>query len=501
MPDQVRHDGVRLFSRQVNIMRMRRANLYRRAKVVATLGPASSEVEMISELIIAGMNVARVNMSHGSPRECAQLISNIRKASSLVGLEVAILMDLQGPKIRVDKLTNGLKLKKGDFWVIGPTDLQKDYPEYKDCFIPTTYKHLTDDCEDGVRILFDDGLITAHAVERDRHVYKIKVIVGGILKSNKGINLPDSRVSAPSLTEKDLKDLMFGLEHDVDYIALSFVRKKEDILMLKGLLQEHNKDIPVVSKIENPEALENIEEILSVTDVVMVARGDMGVELGNHLVPAAQKKIISLCNNRGIPVITATQMLEARIESPVPTRAEASDVANAVWDGTDAAMLSAETASGKYPIEAVRMMGKIISEAEKTPKERPSLKVMDLTQVDNATMIGASIIAEKIDAKRILSVTNSGSSCLKMSRFRPQTSVLGVSHSLSVVRKMCLYWGVSPLYLDEYDEDNRELEHYVIEKVRSACELETGDKIVITRGSGKFFLRGSSNSIKVETIR
>ena len=475
-------------------------HLHRSAKVVATLGPASSEVEMISELIIAGMNVARVNMSHGSYRGHAQLISNIRKASGLVGLEVAILLDLQGPKIRVDRLTHGLELKKDDIWAIGPTDLQKDYPEYKDCFIPTAYEHISDDCEDSVRILFDDGMIVAHTIARDRDVYRIKVTVGGTLKSNKGINLPDSRVSAPSLTAKDREDLVFGFEHDVDYIALSFVRKREDVVRLKALLQEHNKDTPIVSKIENPEALENIEEILDITDVIMVARGDMGVELGNHLVPAAQKKIISLCNNRGIPVITATQMMESMIENPVPTRAEASDVANAIWDGTDAVMLSAETASGKYPKEATKMMVKIISEAEKTPKERPSLKSMDLTQVDNATMIGASIIAEKIDAKRILSVTQSGSSCLKMSLFRPRKSVIGVSNSISVVRKMCLYWGVSPFYLDEYDEDDRELEHDVIEKVRNACELESGDKIVITRGSGKFFVRGSSNSIKVEII-
>lgn len=479
---------------------MRRANLNRHAKVVATLGPASSTVQMICSLILAGMNVARVNMSHGTHEDHAELIANVRKASSLVGLEVAVLLDLQGPKIRVDKIPGELSLRKGETWVIGRTEVQEDYPEYKDCFIPTTYEHLVDDIEDGARILFNDGLIVTEAIEKDRDVYKIKVLVGGALKSNKGINLPDSEVSAPSLTEKDHNDLMFGIEQGVDYVALSFVRKKEDVLKLKERLDALGKNIPVVSKIENREAIDDIEELLGVSDVIMVARGDMGVELGNHLVPAVQKRIIGLCNLRGIPVITATQMLESMIKNPTPTRAEASDVANAIWDGTDAVMLSAETASGKYPLEGVKMMGKIICEAEKTPKQRSSLKAMDLTRVDDAIMIGASLIAEKISAKRILSVTQSGSSCLKMCRFRPQTSVVGVSNSLSVVRKMCLYWGVSPFYLDEYNEDNSELEAYVINRVRVACELEPGDKIVITRGGGEFFARGSSNSTKVEII-
>ena len=480
---------------------MRRANLNRHAKVVATLGPVSSDVEIISDLILAGMNVARVNMSHGTYDEHAELISSIRNASRRLGLEVAILLDLQGPKIRVDRLPDVLGLRKGDIWVIGPSNVRDDYPEYKDCFIPTIYEHLVDDCEDGERILFDDGLIIAEAIKRDRDVLKIKIRTDGTLKSNKGINLPDSKVSAPSLTEKDHEDIIFGVKQGIDYIALSFVRKKGDLLRLKSLLGELDKDIPIVAKIENPEAIENIEEILDAADVIMVARGDMGVELGNHLVPAVQKKIISLCNSRGIPVITATQMLESMIENPTPTRAEASDVANAIWDGTDAVMLSAETASGKYPLEAIKIMGQIIREAEKTPKGRLSLKMMDLTHLDNAIMIGASIIAEKIIAKRILSVTQSGSSCLKISHFRPQTPVLGVSNSLTVVRKMCLYWGVSPFYLNEYDEDDSELEHYVLDRVRSACELESGDKIVITRGSGKFFARGSSNSIKVEIIK
>lgn len=479
---------------------MRRAKLNRHAKIVATLGPASSEVGMISDLILNGMNVCRVNMSHGTHEEHARLIANIRKASGSLGLEVAILMDLQGPKIRVDKLPENLELEQDETWVVGQTKLQGEYPEYKNRFIPTQYEHLIQDLDEGVRILFDDGLIVAETIVRDRDVYKIKVSVGGTLKSHKGINLPDSKVSAPSLTEKDREDVLFGLEHDIDYLALSFVRRREDVLELKNYLERQDGNVPIVSKIESPEAIENINEILAESDVVMVARGDLGVELGNHLVPAAQKEIISLCNRRGIPVITATQMLESMIENPTPTRAEASDVANAIWDGSDAVMLSAETAMGRHPLETVTMMGMIITEAERTPKERPSLRLLDLSGIDDATMIGASLIAEKIGAKRILSVTQSGSSCLKMSRFRSETSVLGISNSLAVVRKLCLYWGVSPFYLENYDEDDRELERHVIDQVRVGCELEAGDRIVITRGSGKFFARGSSNSIKVVVV-
>jgi len=415
-------------------------------------------------------------------------------------LEVAILLDLQGPKIRVDNISGGLELKKGETWVVGPTKVQKDYPEYQDRFIPTTYEHLVGDCENGVRILFNDGLIVAETMERDRDVYKIRVVVGGTLTSHKGINLPDTKVSVPSLTSKDRQDLTFGVEQGVDYVALSFVRKKDDVLGLRRLLADMNSNLPVVSKVENREAVDNIDEIVQVSDVIMVARGDMVVELGNHMVPAVQKQIIALCNQSGVPVITATQMLESMVENSTPTRAEASDVANAIWDGTDAVMLSSETASGKYPVEAVKMMGSIIREAEKTPKARTSLKYLDLSRVDDATVVGASLIAEKIGASRILSVTESGSSCLKMSRFRPETSVLGISHSLSVVRKMCLYWGVSPFYLDEYDEDDALLEDHVIDKVKSACELGPKEKIVITRGSGKFFARGTANSIEVVTI-
>ncbi len=473
----------------------------RRAKIVATLGPSSNTVEMISELIKAGLNVARVNMSHGTHESHQQLINNIREASKITGREVAVLIDLQGPKIRVDKLKEPLKLENDSEWVIGKTSDIDKYPEYKDCYIPTIYENLVEDCHDGARILFDDGLMTAQAIERDRDVYKIKVTVGGTLKSNKGINLPDCDVSAPAFTEKDREDLHFGLKAGCDFIALSFVRKKEDILEVKYLLHKLKKNIPIISKIEKPQAVDNIEEILEATDIIMVARGDMGVELGNHLVPAVQKQIIRLCNQNYKPVITATQMLESMTDNPTPTRAEASDVANAVWDGTDAVMLSGETASGKYPLETIKMMSSIIKEAERTPKERPFLREMDLSNVNASVMVAASMIAEKVNAKAIFAVTQSGQSCLKVSLFRPRTYVYGITNQISTVRKLALYWGITPFYLDDYDEDNFNFQQDIIKRVKNRFDLTNGDKLVITRGDGKFFSKGSSNSVKVEIIK
>lgn len=473
----------------------------RRAKIVATIGPSSSSKEMITKLIEAGMNVCRINMSHGTYEGHQAVIKNIRDASRESGYEVAILADLQGPKIRVDKLPEPLKLESGSEWVIGASKVKEKYPEYKDTFIPTIYENLVSDCHDGARILFDDGLIIAEATTRDRDVYKIRVKVGGMLKSNKGINLPDCEVSAPAFTEKDKEDLMFALKEGADYVALSFVRKKEDILVVKHLLHSLKVNIPIISKIEKPQAVDNLDEILSVTDMIMVARGDMGVEVGNHLVPSIQKKMINKCNAMGIPVITATQMLESMTENPTPTRAEASDVANAIWDGTDAVMLSGETASGKYPVETIRMMNNIVCEAEKTPKERPFLRSQDLSSVTASVMVAASMIAEKIDAQRIVSVTESGSSCLRITQFRPSVPVLGITNSIKVARKMCLYWGVSPFIVTDEQKENSEFMKNVLAEVKNRLKLKNGDKLVLTRGDGKFFSQGTSNSIKVEIIR
>jgi len=474
----------------------------RRAKIIATIGPSSNTVEMLEKMIKAGMNAARINMSHGTYDAHEQSIKNIRQASRNVGREVAVLLDLQGPKIRVDKLPEPLQLNDGDIWVIGPSHVKDQYPEYASNFIPTIYKNLVKDAHVGARILFDDGLLEAEAIEKDRDVLKIKVIVGGILKSNKGINLPYVKVSAPSFTDKDREDLIFGLKQGVDYVALSFVRTAEDILEVKSLLHQMKVNIPIVSKVEKPEALDNMESIIQASDAIMIARGDMGVEVGNHLVPSIQKKMIKACNELGKPIITATQMLESMITNSRPTRAEASDVANAIWDGTDCVMLSGETASGKYPIEAIQIMGQIVEEAEKKPAERPLLRHMNITSVTASVQVAGSIVAEKVNARWIISITEGGNSCLKMTRFRPKTHVLGVTNSINVIRKMCLYWGISPYYFNIHeDSDLTRLEGLMIDKLKSEDLVKLGDKVVVTVGDGKFFRQGTTNSIRVETIK
>lgn len=471
-----------------------------KAKIVGTLGPSSTTVEVISELILAGLNIARVNMSHGTHEAHAQTIKNIREASKQTGREVAILLDLQGPKIRVDKLVEPLILKKGEEWYIGETNKLKNYPEFQSKTIPTIYKKLVADCNVGERVLFDDGLIIGDVIDKNNDLLKVRIKIGGKLKSNKGINLPDTKVTAPSFTEKDRVDLEFGLTQDIDYIALSFVRTARDILDVKEMLHAKGFDIPIVSKIEKPQALDNIDEILNVTDAIMIARGDMAVEVGNHCVPLIQKKLIQKCNHLGIPVITATQMLESMIDHRTPTRAEVTDVANAIWDGTNAVMLSAETASGKYPSDAVKMMDNIIKQAEKKPKERPLLRHMAIETVSGALMVSASSIAEKINAKRIIVITQTGATCLEMMRFRSEISVLGVTNSLKAMRKMCLYWGISPFYIEELKDDNYNFENDLLTKVKKECRLNKGDKIVLAMGENGHPALGRPLSIRVHTI-
>ena len=474
----------------------------RRAKIIATIGPSSNTIPMLEKMILAGMNAARVNMSHGTYEAHEQSIKNVRQASKNVGREIAILLDLQGPKIRVDKLPEPIELKDNDVWVIGPSHVKDQYPEYAKNFIPTIYKNLVKDAHVGARILFDDGLMEADAIEKDRDVLKIKIKVGGLLKSNKGINLPYVNVSAPSFTDKDREDLMFGLKQGIDYVALSFVRTAEDIMQVRTLLHQMKVHVPIVSKVEKPEALDNMESIVMASDAIMIARGDMGVEVGNHLVPAIQKSMIKLCNSLGKPIITATQMLESMITNSRPTRAEASDVANAIWDGTDVVMLSGETASGKYPLEAITMMSQIIEEAERKPTERPLLRNIEITSVTASVQVAASIVAEKTNARWIISITEGGNSCLRMTKFRPKTPVLGVTHSLDVIRKLSLYWGIQPYYFNIHeDDDTYKLENLMIDKLKKENLLVNGDKIVITVGDGKFFRHGTTNSIRVESIK
>ena len=469
----------------------------RRAKIIGTVGPASCSVGMLEKLIAAGLDVARINMGHGTRSEHKKIIGNIRKASANVGREVGVLMDLQGPKIRVGKLSEPLVLEKGREWFVGTREHDSKHPGR---FIPTTYENLVSDCRDGIEILFDDGLIVARALERVNSVYRVRIETGGTLKSNKGINMPGCRISAPSLTDKDRGDLMFGLKEGVDFFALSFVKSREDVDEIKFFLHKLKKNNPIIAKIETPGAIEHLDGILDVADMIMVARGDLGVELGNHRVPGVQKRIIETCNLRQKPVITATQMIESMTENTTPTRAEASDIANAIWDGSDALMLSAEMASGKYPLESVVMMGSIVEEAEKTPKERPLLRSVDLSSINASIMVAASMVAEKVGAKKILAVTESGHSCQKISVFRPQIDVVGITVSQETARRMTLYWGVTPYCLEDWDDDEVDFTA-VLKKVKKDLGFVNGDKLVLSGGDGKLFTQGTSNSIKVEIVK
>ncbi|MDA9189365.1 pyruvate kinase [bacterium] len=471
----------------------------RKAKIIATIGPASSSYDVAKGLILAGVNVFRVNMSHGSHSDHNGSISNIRKASTDLNIETAILADLQGPKIRVDKIANHLDLARGENWAIGLSSDEAEYKEFKNKYIPTTYGNIVKDCKRGDQVLFDDGLIRAVVTEKKEKCIVINIEVGGTLKSNKGINLPDTKVSISSFTSKDQKDLDFALDSDVDYVALSFVRTRKDVSTVQKVIDAHKNTAWIISKIENPEGIENLDEIMEVSSAIMVARGDMGVEIGNHKVPSIQKEIIRKCNNVGIPVITATQMLESMILNSTPTRAEANDVANAVWDGTGVLMLSGETAVGKYPIETIKMMDKIIREAEKTPSERPLLRNVNLSNMMAPLMVSASLIAEKLNARAIISITEKGGSCLEMTRFRPINYVLGVTHSLKTVRRMCLFWGISPYLLKNFDEE-KNIEPDIISEVKDELHLVDGDKIVITRGDGKILTQGRKFSVRIETI-
>lgn len=473
----------------------------RNAKIIATLGPSSGSAEIIANMIRAGLDVVRLNMGYGTHVENAQLISNVRKASIAVGKQIAVILDLQGPNTRVDQLNSKIELHDGEVWYLGFSDNLKDHPELKNRSIPTTYKNIALDCNVGDKLFFDEGLMHAVVIEKDKELLQIKVTLGGELTQNCRINLPDTNLSLARFTSKDYEDLIFGLAHDIDYIAIPMVKSADDVRYVKNILKEKNKEIPIISKLDNGSALNNLDEIIHESDIVMIARGDMAVEIGDSFVPEFQKRIVSRCNHFGVPVITTTQVLGSMTKSLTPTRAEASDVANAIWDGVDAIMLTEVTAHGEFPVESIMMIDKIIEEAETTPKEQPLLRNMELDSIGIATMVGAATIAEKVKAKRIVVVTNTGNSCKMMSRFRSKTLVLGVTDSVNALRKMSLYWGIRPFFVVDYDKDNNHIEFDVLEAVKGFCKLEKGDRLVIVRGDEEFFKAGSANTIRTDIIK
>ena len=467
-------------------------------KVVATIGPATASPERIKELVRAGVNVVRVNFAHGAHEDHARIIEWTRMAAKEAGRPVAVLADLAGPKIRIGALPAPVLLEDGQEVVIAPESVAVP-PE-----LPTTYDALARDVAAGDRILLDDGIM--ELVVEVVHLPRVhaRVLRGGLLKPNKGMNLPGVRVTAPSLTEKDVVDLEFALEKDVDYIGLSFVQRAEDVADLKRRLPP---GFLVVAKIEKDVALENIESILAEADCVMVARGDLGVELPFEQVPVAQKRIIQLANLYGRPVITATQMLESMIEAPRPTRAEASDVANALFDGTDAVMLSGETAVGKFPVLAVEAMVRIGSEIEKTAafSQGPKYDIPILDHLrTGATPTEHAIAAATVEAVRLLgapaivTLTITGSTTRLVSSYRPPVPILGVCEGLGTYRQLALVWGVEPVRATgevTYDAMVQTAREHLLARGHA----RTGDRIVVTAGV-PFHVKGTTNMIRVEVV-
>ena len=468
----------------------------RKTKIVATIGPASSSPKIIDELLLAGANVFRLNFSHGTQEEHRAVISDIRGAALRLDLPVAILLDLRGPKIRTGLLEKGsIELKPGQMITITTEEIKGN-----ERVISTTYKELPKDVKPGDRILIDDGLMEVKVKAVSGNNVDCEVVYGGILKESKGMNLPGVNVSAPSLSKKDMGDLDFGISQGVDYIALSFVRKSADVVELKNYLKKNGVDIPVIAKIEKPEALTNLEAILEESDGIMVARGDLGVELSPEEVPIAQKKMIAMANAAGKSVITATQMLESMITNPRPTRAEASDVANAVFDGTDALMLSGETAVGKYPVKAVEMMAKIAVEAEgpalkqqlvRRKKEMPS-------SFSQAVAFASYAAAGELHAKAVVVFSQTGSTAKLVSKLRPSTPIVAFTPLEETKRRLSLVWGVQPFCI-EFGGHTDEMICRGEAALLNNGLAELGDTIVVVSGT-KVGMRGATNMMKIDKI-
>ncbi|MFK7848774.1 MAG: pyruvate kinase [Rhodothermales bacterium] len=469
----------------------------RRTKIVSTLGPASTDMKTISGLIEAGVNVFRMNFSHGTHEEHRQRIIYAREAARKLGKDIAILQDLQGPKIRVGELENGvMHLEQGSQLVL----TNKETNEAGSGRVFVSYATLPEDVEIGGRILLDDGLLELKVLDTTEHDVITEVMVSGPLKSRKGVNLPHLRASAPALTEKDIIDLEFGLSMEVDVIALSFVRDESDVIDIVQRIRNTGKQISVIAKIEKPEAVRNIDQILEHADGIMVARGDLGIEMPMEMVPSTQKQIILKCRQAAKPVITATQMLESMIENPRPTRAEASDVANAVLDGSDALMLSGETAVGKYPIRVVEAMDLIIREAERQDLH-PSLGAESNWLTESLTesiSYNAYELADQVDAKAIVCLTSSGKTARAISRHRPNIPIYAFTNHEKVVQVLALTWGTKAFAIP-FQRDTDGGVKLVLEILKSKGYVDTGDRVVITAGM-PLPARGRTNMILVSQI-
>lgn len=472
----------------------------RKTKIVCTIGPASESKEMLEKLVQAGMNVARLNFSHGDFEEHGARVKTIREVSRESGKTVAILLDTKGPEIRTHTVENGeISLLKDDEVIVSMNEVVGTPQKFS-----ITYKGLINDVEKGSTILLDDGLIELEVIDVNKKHEEIRTKVRnpGILKNKKGVNVPGVSVNLPGMTEKDAKDIKFGIEQEVDFIAASFVRRASDVLEIRQLLEENGGEhIQIIPKIENQEGVDNIDEILAVSDGLMVARGDLGVEIPAETVPLVQKRLIKKCNELGKPVITATQMLDSMQRNPRPTRAEASDVANAIFDGTDAIMLSGETAAGHYPVESVQTMNAIATRVEKALNYQELLKKR--SQQVGATVtdaIGQSVVhtSLNLNVNAILAPTESGYTAKMISKYRPQAQIIGVTTDEKVLRKLALVWGVHPV-LGENVATIDEMLDMSVRAARKSNNIENGDVVVITAGVpvGK---SGTTNLMKVQVV-
>lgn len=473
--------------------------MYRGTKIVATVGPSCAERAQLESLLKAGVDVFRLNFSHGELQQKEQWIALIRDLSRQQQRAVSILGDLQGPKIRTGLMKDGRQLlTEGQEVVITTSNVAG-----ADGLIPTIYQALPQDVVPGNQILLDDGLLELKVLRIEEQQVYCQVVVGGVLKDRKGINLPGVKVSAPAMTEKDLLDLQFCIEQELDWVALSFVRTAAEVKQLKQIIYQQNSSMKVISKIEKPEAVDNFDAILEVTDGVMVARGDLGVEVPSEHVPLIQKMIIRKCNQLGKPVITATQMLESMIGNPRPTRAETSDVANAILDGTDAVMLSGETAAGLYPVAAVEVMDRIARDVEADPQLRAKLfemqRIVDgYHNLPEAIGQAACQVAKNVGAAAILAFTQTGSTVALVAKHRPGLPILAVTPSKQVRRRLALYGGVRSLRVDI--QGTTETQITSVEKaVLESGLLQRGDVVVITMGS-PVSAPGTTNLLKVHRL-
>lgn len=472
----------------------------RKTKIVCTIGPSSEKYEVLEKLIEKGMNVMRLNFSHGDFEEHGSRIDNVRKICAKNGKNVGIMLDTKGPEIRTKKFSEKVVLNQGNsFTIYTKEDLVGD-----DTKCSVTYENLYKDVEVGSKILIDDGLVALEVKEVGDGKIECIVLNTGEVSSNKGVNLPNSKIKLPALTEKDKNDLLFGIEKDVEYVAASFIRKADDVKNIRSFLNENGGEkIKIISKIENQEGLDNLDEIIDASDGIMVARGDLGVEIPIENLPYWQKNIIKKCNNKGKVVITATQMLDSMIRNPRPTRAEASDVANAIHDGTDAVMLSGETANGKYPIEAYETMDKIARTTEESldyeGKLQKRLSKIEYKDVPTTIALFSCTTANEVGAKVILACTKSGATAQFISKFRPECPIISITQTQKVARILSIYWGVYPQTIEETIDNTDMLIDLSVDKARKEYNLSKGDLVVVAASVPANF-KGHTNMLKVHEV-